>query len=67
MLRFTEILRTLELTWPEQPHHVRVLAARYYFGSDTAEDLRRLADPDRGWRGKTVLTKDQVAHIIRMR
>lgn len=40
MVTFSELRRQLREAWPEQPERVRVLAARFYLGAETLEDLQ---------------------------
>ncbi len=40
MVTFSELRRQLQATWPEQPERVRVLAARFYLGVETVDDLQ---------------------------
>jgi hypothetical protein len=42
-----EIYRTLSQVgwWADQPHKMRVLAARYYAGVDTPRQLEEMANP----------------------
>lgn len=61
---YTDILFRLLADWPEQRFTVKALAARFYVGSDTEADLRRLAKPLHGWSGKPALSTSEVDGIV---
>jgi hypothetical protein len=64
MPTYTDILFRLLADWPEQRYSVKALAARFYVGADTEDDLRRLAKPLHGWSGKPPLTIAEVDAIV---
>lgn len=64
---FLQMLNRLRADWPEQRRAVHVLAARYYIGADTREDLERQGRPLVGWSGKSPLTSAEVSAIIEAR
>jgi len=68
-LTYRQVKSVLDITWNEQTEKVRVLAARYYAGIDTYEDLRRLAQPTEYGRfqGNSTLTASEAYFITMMR
>ena len=67
-MRFTELLREIKATYPEQPRAFHVLATRYYLGAETNESLRLQAADERPvYKYHTMdrtLTNRQVSEII---
>lgn len=61
---YTDILFRLLAAWPEARYTVKAMAARFYVGADTEEDLRRHTKPLHGWSGKPVLTEREADAII---
>lgn len=77
-MKATQLARELqaERFWATQPKAVVVLAARYYAGIDSLEQLRHMAEPavygTNRWTGedkflRPTLTEDQVQTIIDLR
>jgi hypothetical protein len=58
-MKFTQLVQVLQSTYPEQPRRFHVLAARYYLGADTRDDLDRLTEGRRA-----PLTVAQVNEIV---
>lgn len=67
MIRFNELFRTLIAGHPEWSRRVCVIAARFYLGVETPEDmLNRINPPNQPWRHAT-LTRDEYDDIVRWR
>jgi hypothetical protein len=44
-MKFTELLKEIAATYPEQPRSFHVLATRFYIGAETLESLKSMAEP----------------------
>ena len=69
MLTFTQLVEVLADAYPCEKRRFHVLAARYYLGKETREQLVALSEEIPAWRGvlPPVLTKQQVETIVRNR
>ena len=70
-MTFSEILNGLQSTWTDQPRKVIFIAARYYHGTESLEQLRDRAKPRISGRHSEEyqpdLTDEQVQLIINRR
>lgn len=71
MLTFSTVRNALRATWPDVSDKVRTIAARYYIGADTADDLEHMTRPQPYYLhypdAPPVLTKAEVDVIISRR
>lgn len=63
-LTFTQLLKEIAATYPEQPRKFHVIATRYYLGAETRETLQMLSPKN---PIRTVLTCKQINTIVNNR